>query len=207
MNNPWEEISLSDYENHMSLDSVMQLQAMNSIMKRQLEAYPADTVMILGVAGGNGLEHIDVKKYSTVYGVDINEKYLRSVSERYSQLSGVLECLHIDLTDASDKLPHADLLIANLLIEYIGYAAFGDVVLHVQPEFVSCVIQLNTDTKNWVSDSPYLHAFDRLDEIHCQMEVEPLTAAMKKLGYFPTLQTADPLPNGKSLVRLDFQKQ
>ncbi len=27
--NPWEEISLSDYENHMSLDSVKQLQAMN----------------------------------------------------------------------------------------------------------------------------------------------------------------------------------
>lgn len=26
MANPWEEISLSDYENHMKLDSVMQLQ-------------------------------------------------------------------------------------------------------------------------------------------------------------------------------------
>jgi hypothetical protein len=29
MTNPWEEIPLSDYENHMKLDSVMQLQAMN----------------------------------------------------------------------------------------------------------------------------------------------------------------------------------
>ena len=29
--NPWEEISLSDYENHMSLDSVKQLQAMNEM--------------------------------------------------------------------------------------------------------------------------------------------------------------------------------
>ena len=29
MNNPWEEISLDDYENHMSLDSVKQLQTMN----------------------------------------------------------------------------------------------------------------------------------------------------------------------------------
>ena len=26
MSNPWEEISLNDYENHMSLDSVKQLQ-------------------------------------------------------------------------------------------------------------------------------------------------------------------------------------
>ncbi len=31
MKNPWEEIPLSDYENHMKLDSVMQLQAMNEI--------------------------------------------------------------------------------------------------------------------------------------------------------------------------------
>ena len=30
MNNPWEEISLDDYEKHMSLDSVRQLQAMNN---------------------------------------------------------------------------------------------------------------------------------------------------------------------------------
>ncbi len=29
MSNPWKDISLSDYENHMSLDSVMQLQSMN----------------------------------------------------------------------------------------------------------------------------------------------------------------------------------
>lgn len=34
MKNPWETIKLSDYENHMKLDSVMQLQAMNNMMKK-----------------------------------------------------------------------------------------------------------------------------------------------------------------------------
>ena len=92
MNNPWEEIKLDDYEKHMSLDSVRQLQALNYIMKEQLTAYPVDTVMILGVAGGNGLEHISREKYRKVYGVDINEEYLKAVSERYAELSGVLEC-------------------------------------------------------------------------------------------------------------------
>jgi hypothetical protein len=58
MSNPWEEISLDDYENHMSLDSVKQLQTMNIIMENQFEAYPVSTAMVLGVAGGNGLEHI-----------------------------------------------------------------------------------------------------------------------------------------------------
>ena len=62
MSNPWKDISLSDYENHMSLDSVMQLQSMNQTMKSQLEDYDVHTVMILGIAGGNGLEHIDTEK-------------------------------------------------------------------------------------------------------------------------------------------------
>lgn len=55
MSNPWEEIRLDDYENHMRLDSVRQLQTMNVIIKEQFEAYPVETVMVLGVAGGNGL--------------------------------------------------------------------------------------------------------------------------------------------------------
>ncbi len=70
MKNPWEEISLSDYENHMKLDSVMQLQAMNEMMKGQFDTYPVSSVMILGVAGGNGLEHISKDKFERVYGLE-----------------------------------------------------------------------------------------------------------------------------------------
>lgn len=55
MKNPWEEISLADYESHMKLYSVMQLQAMNEMMKRQLDTYSISSVMILGIAGGNGI--------------------------------------------------------------------------------------------------------------------------------------------------------
>ncbi len=52
MKNPWEEISLTDYENHMKLDSVMQLQTLNEMMKGQFETYPVSSVMVLGIAGG-----------------------------------------------------------------------------------------------------------------------------------------------------------
>ena len=206
MNNPWEEIKLDDYEKHMSLDSVRQLQAMNSIMKEQLTAYPVDTVMILGVAGGNGLEHISKEKFRKVYGVDINEEYLKAVSERYAELSGVLECLNIDLLSEAEKLPPAQLVTANLLIEYIGYEAFRKVIMQTFPEYVSCVIQINTDKKNWVSDSPYLHAFDRLDEVHHQMEETALASAMEEIGYSRILQQSEALPNGKALVRIDFKR-
>ncbi|SDY03627.1 hypothetical protein SAMN02910264_01295 [Ruminococcaceae bacterium YAD3003] len=205
MKNPWEDISLSDYENHMSLDSVQQLQAMNSIMKEQFEAYPVDTAMVLGIAGGNGLEHVRKDKYQTVYGVDINSDYLKVVEERYSDLSGVLNCLKIDLINEADKLPDAKLVIANLLVEYIGYEAFQMAMMRVRPLYISCVIQINTDEACWVSDSPYLHAFDGLDSVHCQMEETALTRSLEKIGYRKIFSESNPLPNGKALVRIDFE--
>ena len=85
MSNPWEEIRLEDYEKHMALDSVRQLQALNGIMKAQMEAYSVKTMMILGVAGGNGLEHADPEKYERVYGVDINRDYLQAVTLNYEK--------------------------------------------------------------------------------------------------------------------------
>ncbi len=44
-------------------------------MKEQFESYDTETAMVLGVAGGNGLEHIDSTKYRKVFGVDINKEY------------------------------------------------------------------------------------------------------------------------------------
>ena len=206
MSNPWEDISLSDYENHMSLESVKQLQAMNSIMNKQFGDYPVRTATVLGIAGGNGLEHVSPDKFEKVYGVDINEEYLKTVKERYKDLAGILECLHIDLISECGKLPHSELVIANLLIEYIGYEAFQKAVKRIDPKYVSCVIQINTGDAQWVSDSPYLHAFDRLDEVHCQMEENALITSMKDTGYRIILNESDPLPNGKALQRIDYIK-
>ena len=206
MNNPWEEIKLDDYEKHMSLDSVKQLQTMNRMMENQLDAYPVTTAMILGVAGGNGLEHVSKDKYQIIYGVDINKEYLEAVSIRYAGLADILQCLQVDLMVEASKLPHSQLLIANLLIEYIGYQAFVTVVHQVNPDYVSCAIQINTDEKNWVSDSPYIHVFDRLDEVHCQMEQAALASIMESAGYQKIIEKSEPLPNGKALVRMDFKR-
>lgn len=203
MANPWEEISLSDYENHMKLDSVMQLQNMNQMMKGQFNAYPVSSVMVLGIAGGNGLEHIDKNKYQKVYGIDINKEYLKAVEERYSDISDILECIQVNLIEETNKLPSAELLVANLLIEYIGYDCFQKAVEQVQPKYVSCIIQINIDD-SWVSDSPYIHAFDDLDKVHHQMEENSLIQTLKGIGYNLISQTENLLPNGKKLVQLDF---
>ena len=98
MDNPWRSICLSEYEEHMRSDTVMQLQTLNEMMFSQLDLYDAETAAVLGVAGGNGLEHIDINKYSAVYAVDVNPDYLHTVEERYASLAGTLQCLCVDLT-------------------------------------------------------------------------------------------------------------
>lgn len=205
MKNPWENISLADYENHMKLDSVMQLQAMNKMMKNQFDTYPISSVMILGIAGGNGLEHISNNKFKKVYGVDVNPAYLKKVVQRYSDLEGVLECLCINLIDETDKLPEADMVIANLLIEYIGYDCFQKTIQHICPKYVSCIIQINIED-NWVSDSPYLHVFDGLEQVHRQIEEQALEKTMLGIDYHTIKTLEQMLPNGKKLVQIDFER-
>lgn len=203
MRNPWKDIKLSDYENHMALDSVRQLQALNQMMKEQLNKYDIQTAMILGIAGGNGLEHVDTGKLKKVYGVDINPEYLEITEKRFEYLADTLECLCVDLTNEADKLPKVNLLIANLLIEYIGCECFKKVVKVTKPQYVSCIIQINEDI-GFVSDSPYLHAFDKLEQVHHQMAETELQNSMNEMDYQMIQMLDYQLPNRKKLVRLDF---
>lgn len=203
MKNPWEEIPLEDYESHMKLDTVMQLQAMNEMMKEQFAAYSISSVMIFGVAGGNGLEHIKKEKFERVYGVDINPSYLAETERRYPELSGVLLCLCVDLTEEADKLPKADMVIANLIIEYIGYDCFQKAIQCAAPEYVSCIIQIDTEEK-WVSNSPYLHVFDGLEQVHHKVGGALLERSMFEIGYQLLRSLEIILPNDKKLVQMDF---
>lgn len=205
MRNPWQEISLDDYENHMKLDSVMQLQTLDTMMKEQLHDYSVSSVMILGIAGGNGLRHVPTDRISKIYGVDINPRYLEETAVRYRYMGETLECLCVDLCGNLEELPRADMVIANLLVEYIGYEAFQRVVKKVSPPIVSCGIQINGEG-SWVSDSPYIHVFDDLDKVHHQMEEQGLEETMSAAGYVLSRRVEYPLPNGKKLVMIDFKK-
>lgn len=89
---------------------------------------------------------------------------------------------------------------------YVGYEAFKKGVLKSGAKYVSCIIQINTDEETWVSDSPYLHAFDGLDVVHHQMEEKALIKAMNEIGFRPLKTDEYPLPNGKKLVMLDFER-
>ena len=135
--------------------------------------------------------------------VTIQQKYLDECKKRYLKLKDVFETICVDLLSDNLQLPCSELLIANLLIEYIGYKCFQRVVKLVKPQYVSCIIQINIDD-SFVSDSPYLHAFNGLDDIYHKIEQKEIINAMKDIGYQKEYIKERELPNGKKLVRIDF---
>lgn len=203
MSNPWERIPLQDYENHMKLPSVQQLQKLNKIMKLQIYKYKISTIAILGIAGGNGLEFIDNSRIKTVYGIDINKNYLDICNEKYKNLKDCLVLKKLDLSNLSNDLPKVDIVIANLFIEYIGIDIFIKQLSKNFPQYVSCVIQKNPDI-NFVSDSPYIKSFDEISLLHKDIEKASLVKAMNTIGYSLIFSEEYLLPNMKKFIRLDF---
>lgn len=204
--NPWEKIALDDYEGHMSLPNVKQLQVLSQIMKEQIDEYAIRTLAVLGVAGGNGLEHVAPEKINLVYGIDVNEEYLNACKKRFSELKDHLVLMKLDLLDETQKLPPVDLVIADLLVEYIGVDLFTRHISASGPAYVSCAIQQN-EKESFVSESPYTNVFSGISELHSDIQPDSLSESLEKAGYAQVLSKKYSLPNGKSLVRLDFAKK
>ena len=203
--NPWEKIDLQSYEKHMKLTTIQQLQTLNLIMKDQIYRYNIKSLCILGIAGGNGLEHIQCDKIDKVYGVDVNDQYLSKCYERYYELSDTLSLIHADLSDIEcTTLPNVELVIANLLIEYIGIDIFIKHLLKLNIPYVSVVIQVN-HKGTFVSSSPYIEALSCLEPIYHTIDQEELIINMFNNRYLCIYEERFRMPNKKELVRLDFK--
>jgi hypothetical protein len=203
---PWRGIGLDVYERHMSDARVGQLQRLREITGEQLAAYPGRAVGVLGVAGGNGLDLIDPQAVEAVYGYDINPDYLLACEGRYRAVFG--DRLHlVEATiDRDLTIQRVDLLIANLIVEYVGgeeFAAFA-AANAARIGLVSCVIQFN-DAQGFVSSTPDASAFDGLATVASDVEPDALAALMSAVEFACVGSGEYPLPNGKTLVRLDFR--
>jgi hypothetical protein len=203
---PWRGIDLDVYERHMSDARVGQLRQLHHITREQLAAYPSRTVGVLGVAGGNGLDLIDPETTDAVFGYDINADYLAACEARYRNDLG--DRLHLIETsiDRSLTIERVDLLIANLIIEYVGaeeFVAFAAANAR-SIGVLSCVIQRN-DAAGFVSSTDYSASFDALASVSSDIDPETLDSAMSDAGFVALRRCEYPLPNGKTLARQDFQ--
>lgn len=207
MRNPWLDIGLDAYEEHMGACGVLQAQALGDITAEQL-GHGCRRVVILGAAGGNGLERIDAADTQIVYAVDINAEYLAACRERFSRMGWELTTLCRDLSHGSPALPACDVMICNLIVEYIGVPRFARIARanRGRAGVISCVIQ-RSHGASFVSASPAAGKLECLAALHRDIGEVELAEAMGRAGFAMVFRKCYPLPNAKEFVRMDFMKR
>lgn len=154
--NPWLALPLDDYEGHMGSAAVDQLTPLADLFAEALARLRPRSVAVLGVAGGNGLEHVDSTLTTRVVGIDLNAGYLAATRTRFPDLRGLeLHCADLD-RDTLDLEP-VSLVHAGLVFEHAGTGRCLDTAVSlVGPGgFLSVVLQLPSDTHPAVTPSPF----------------------------------------------------
>ena len=119
MPNPWLSIPLAEYEGHMKSPEVRQLDVLSELFAEALVCCQPKSVAVLGVAGGNGLDHVDSRVITRIVGLDVNPLYLDEVRRRHADKRG-LELHCVDLAEQVVDLEPVQLVHASLVFEHAG---------------------------------------------------------------------------------------
>jgi len=154
--NPWLAVPLEDYEGHMSSDPVNQLGPLADLFGEALARLRPGSVAVLGVAAGNGLQHVDGTITTRVVGIDINPGYLAATQERFHDLRG-LELVCADLEHDAINVEPVALVHAALVFEHagIGRCLENAVSLVATGGHLSVVLQNPTEGREAVTPSPF----------------------------------------------------
>lgn len=118
-------------------------------------------------------------------------------------MSGRYFTLLADIRDPGIELPHVDMVVANLFVEYVGCDVFAIAIQSMQPRYVSCVIQIDP-ADSFVSETPYSTKLAVLDSVHSAVSPDELSHALLSHGYGGKSVFMTDLPNGKRFMRLDY---
>jgi SAM-dependent methyltransferase len=199
--NPWLSIPLTDYEGHMSDTSVQQLTALSELFQLALNHCRPESVAILGIAGGNGVERVDTAITKRIVGVDLNPAYLQTVRQRFSPDSGPLLELHcVDLARGELRLPPVSLVHAALIFEHAGLGrALENALALVRPGgYLSVVLQLPSEQTAGVAATAYA-SMQTLKDGFQFIEKQELQLLLNGNGAVLVEQITRPLPGGKGL--------
>jgi SAM-dependent methyltransferase len=185
---------------------VQQLAVLAELFGKVLGSRRPESVAILGLAGGNGLEHIDPAVTHRVCGFDINPEYLEAARQRYAGLEG-LELHCVDLAEHDGPLAPVELVHAALIFEHAGTEhCLENAVKMVAPGgALSVVLQLPSTTPEAVP--PPAHPSVETLRRHFQfIDPDILTQRIEARGFRLTHADRLPLASGKSFWTGLFEK-
>ena len=198
MANPWLSIPLEDYEGHMNAPEVQQSNALSDLFADALAYCRPQSVAVLGIAGGNGLERIDRKITKRIVGLDVNPSYLEAVRDRYGS-SEELELLCVDLaTERADMQP-VQLVHAALVFEHAGAGQCLENALSLVAAggALSAVLQLPTEAGQNVGSSSF-PSMQTLQSGFALIDPEWLRRTLEQRGLRLAHEARRTLPAGKA---------
>jgi predicted TPR repeat methyltransferase len=206
MRNPWLDIPLLDYEGHMNSANVAQLTPLADLFEEALRFCRPESVAILGIAGGNGLDRIDLRLTKRIVGIDIHAAYLNSIRSRYPQLPLTLRCL--DLEQESLEEDPVALVHAALIFEHagIGQCLQNAAALVASGGHLAVVLQLPSETQADVSPTPFKSMLSLAAQFKL-VDQTKLQQALDRMNFRLRHQTRRDLPAGKAFWLGIFAKQ
>jgi SAM-dependent methyltransferase len=191
----------------MKSAEVQQLGALSDLFAQALAFCGPASVAVLGIAGANGLEHIDRRITRRVVGLDVNPLYLDAVRQRYSRVSG-LELYCVDLAEQQVDLEPVQLVHAALVFEHAGVGRCLENALSlVAPGgALSAVLQLPSEIEQGVATSQF-SSVQRLRSQFSLINPTWLRDAVEGRRFRLAHGTRRPLPAGKAFWMGVFSRQ
>jgi hypothetical protein len=202
--NPWLNIPLEDYENHMSHHMVGQSNLLNSLTKKYLDEIKPETAVFLGIAGGNGLEHIDKNITRSVIGIDINQDYLDVAFIRYKHTIASLQLMNLDIVKKSESIFRADFIWAALILEYAGIDKVLEFCTNNIRKDGNLVVSIQSNNNEQSISPTGIESIEKAEEIFSIVNPEKLLSKAAEKGYRLIGQEENALPNGKSIITFHF---
>jgi threonine dehydrogenase-like Zn-dependent dehydrogenase len=199
MSSPWLSIPLEDYEGHMGSAGVQQLSVLSELFQRALDLCLPESVAVLGVAGGNGLEQINSAITKRIVGVDINQRYLDKVQRRFGTLDGLeLHCR--DLAGRDFNLAPVALVHAALIFEHVGLGiALENALSLVAPGgALSVVLQFPSTDEQAVASTGYT-SMQTLKQDFALIDTAEFQRLLGQNGFRLGEQETRALTSGKAL--------
>ncbi len=208
MDNVWNSIPLADYELHMQHETVGQLNLLSNLTKKYLEGLKPETVLFLGIAGGNGLEHIDNNVTIQVFGIDINQSYLNETEKRFKNKIPNLNLLNLDIsTRNAEQLTKANFIWAALIFEYVETkTCFEFINNNIQENGYLIVTIQENNSVNSVSQTG-IETIKSVGQLFKIVTESELLLTADKFGFDKIDFEENILPNKKSLKTYTFLKK
>lgn len=197
--NPWTLVPAAEYERHMGPEGADQLRPLSAILGRAYADLRPRRLLVLGVATGNGLEHVDPKVTERVVGVDVNIQYVAVARQRFARLGPHLELYCVDLEKV--ELPPAsfDLVWAGLVLEYVDLAAAAPRIAGWLAPGGSLVAALHLPPRRGAAAAPGGEALRAVEESMRLVAPEDLDELLSRAGLAPRQRYRVPLPRGREL--------